>query len=112
MYADYSKSKRERDMSRIGQQIASDMEKLQTESIDDVVEAYNGKVISMVEGLMEKNPMFQDGDPELWIRLEDRGDLIEIREGSFSMLITPKQAETLHFMLGTVLRERDEKSER
>lgn len=97
-------------MSKIGQQIASDMERLQTESIDDVVEAYNGKVISMVEGLMEKNPMFQKGDPATWIRLEDHGDLIEIREGSFSMLITPKQAETLSFMLDVALRERDEKS--
>lgn len=99
-------------MSKIGQQVAADMEKLQTDSIDDVVDAYNGKVISMVEGLMEKNPMFQEGEPEAWIRLEDHGDLIEIREGSFSMLVSEKQAETLHFMLGVALEERDEKSKR
>ena len=85
------------------------------DSVDELEDVKNGMGVSnngdtddnVVAGVFGTSgqDFLQEGDS--WLRLEDHGDLIEIREGSFSMLLTPKQVDHLHFMLGVYLQERD-----
>jgi len=104
-------------MSKMGEHVREQMEKEQVDNIYDLKEVRNGVgdgfggndsngSYGCIDTDSDSQKMLQEGDPSLWITLEDHGDLVEIREGSFSMILTSKQVEHLHFMLEVLLREK------
>jgi len=104
-------------MSKMGEYIREKMEIEMVDSVDELEDVKNGMGGSSggndsngsygcIDTDSDSQKMLQEGDPSLWITLEDHGDLVEIREGSFSMILTSKQVEHLHFMLEVLLREK------